>query len=249
MDYDVIVVGAGPAGSTAAKCLAEHKINVLLLDKSDFPRDKPCGGGLPTRVLRRFSYIEPFVNSTSYGSITHSSNLEYEYKLVRDDPLIVMVHRDQFDKGLVQLAIKQGAKFQSGKEVVDVKIYPSKAEVFLDDGSTFTSKMIIGCDGIRSMVAKKTKLCDQVNDICLSIVQEQPMSQRQLDGYFGKERIIHLFIKVQGLAGYGWIFPKKNHINIGIGEFESAVDRSKSKVKLKDSYNDYIAFLKCSIGA
>ena len=50
MNYDVVVVGAGPAGATAAKILAEKKIKVLLIDKEEFPREKICGGGLPTRV-------------------------------------------------------------------------------------------------------------------------------------------------------------------------------------------------------
>jgi len=57
MKYDVIIVGAGPAGSTTAKFLAEKGFKTLLLDKEKFPREKPCGGGLPIRVLKRFPYI------------------------------------------------------------------------------------------------------------------------------------------------------------------------------------------------
>ena len=58
MKCDVIIVGAGPAGSTAAKFLSEKGVNVLLLDKKKFPRDKSCGGGIPLRVLDRFKYIK-----------------------------------------------------------------------------------------------------------------------------------------------------------------------------------------------
>ena len=69
MKYDVVVVGAGPAGTTAAKVLAEKGVSVLLLDKHTFPRDKPCGGGLPARVLKRYPYIQKngLVESLSYG--------------------------------------------------------------------------------------------------------------------------------------------------------------------------------------
>ena len=58
MKYEVVIVGAGPAGSTAAKYLAENGVNVLLVDKCKFPRDKPCGGGIPMRVFRTFPYIK-----------------------------------------------------------------------------------------------------------------------------------------------------------------------------------------------
>ena len=67
--YDVVVVGAGPAGSTAAKFCSEKGIKTLLIDKDKFPRDKPCGGGLPAHVLKRFKNIvhEFFVFFTPFN--------------------------------------------------------------------------------------------------------------------------------------------------------------------------------------
>jgi flavin-dependent dehydrogenase len=70
------------------------------------------------------------------------------------------------------------------------------------------------------------------------------MSAKQLDTYFTEKRLAHLFIKTQGIVGYGWIFPKKKHINIGLGKFESAKDSSKPKINLKESYEKYIELLK-----
>ena len=55
----VIVVGAGPAGATAARTLARAGVTVRLLDRSKFPRNKPCGGGISLRVLQRFPYLDP----------------------------------------------------------------------------------------------------------------------------------------------------------------------------------------------
>jgi geranylgeranyl reductase family protein len=244
MKYDVVVIGAGPAGSTAAKCLAENNINVLLLDKSEFPRDKPCGGGLPTRVLIRFPYIEPLIDSISFGSRTYSSSHRYKFDLIREKPLLLNVIRKDFDYGLVNLASKAGATFLGGKTVVDVSIQENNAFVILDDGQSIETQMVIGCDGTRSIVAEKTNLSTNMQVLCIALVQEQPMTPKQLDTYFTKKRLVYLFIKAQGIAGYAWVFPKKNCVNIGIGEFQSALSKSKPNISLKDTYEKFIADLK-----
>ena len=70
------------------------------------------------------------------------------------------------------------------------------------------------------------------------------MTPKQLTTFFTKKRMIYLFIKAQGIAGYAWVFPKKNCVNIGIGEFQSAVSKSKPKIPLKETYEKFIATLK-----
>jgi geranylgeranyl reductase family protein len=243
MTYDVIVVGAGPAGSTAAKNLAEKGIKVLLLDKAIFPRDKPCGGGLPTRVQKRFPYIEPYLNSVSYGTSMFSSSLRYKCDLIRDKPFLEMVLRKDFDYGLLSLAQKAGAAFLGGKSVVDVVVQKDKVSVMLEDGQTMETQMVIGSDGMHSVVAEKTNLSKKLEVLCVSLMQEQPMTPKQLTTFFTKKRMIYLFIKAHGIAGYAWVFPKKNSVNIGIGEFQSAVSKAKPKIPLKETYERFIATL------
>ena len=244
MKYDVVIVGAGPSGSTAAKNLAENGKKVLIIDKQKFPRDKPCGGAIPTRVMKQFPYVEEFIDSISYGSYTHSSSLKYTLKFVREKPLLATVIRKDFDDGLVKLAVNAGAMFLNSKTVKDVTTQKDKAVLLLDDNEKIEAKIVLGCDGMRSIVAEKTNLCKKMDDICICVVQEQPMSTQQLQKYFTDKKIVHLFIKTQGIAGYGWIFPKKKHINIGMGQFESAVDSSKARPNLKKSYKKYVELLK-----
>jgi len=244
MKYDVIVVGAGPAGSTAAKNLAEKGISVLLLDKATFPRDKPCGGGLPTRVQKRFPYIEPLLDSISYGTTMFSSSLRYKCELIREKPFLDMVLRKDFDNELVRLAHKAGAVFLAGISVVDVVVQNDKVSVMLGDGQTLETQMVIGSDGMHSVVAEKTQLSKKLQVLCVSLMQEQPMTPKQLSMFFTKKRLIYLFIKAHGIAGYAWVFPKKQCVNIGIGEFQSAVSKEKPRIPLKETYEQFIATLK-----
>ena len=103
MNYEVIVVGAGPSGSTAAKILAEKGIKVLLLDKENFPRNKPCGGGLPLRTLTDFPYIKKLHKPRG---LMGSSNQEYIFttsKYSIEDLLNVPSAEIIFEKGEMKI--------------------------------------------------------------------------------------------------------------------------------------------------
>ena len=134
MNYDVVIVGAGPAGSTAAKHLAENNIHVLLLDKYTFPRKKPCGGGLPIRAVEKFPYLKDagVIESYSYGGYGHYSLLEYVAKVEKNEPILAMIQREKFDHTLVQLAMESGAQFLEGKTVVDVTISKDHAPIAIN---------------------------------------------------------------------------------------------------------------------
>jgi len=245
MEYEVVIVGAGPAGSTAAKFLSEKGINVLLIDKEKFPRDKPCGGGLPVRVFNRFPYIKKdFIESYSYSAFAYSPSLKYKMKLKRDEPLIAMILRKKFDNQLVKLAIDSGTDFKDGKSAVDIKISDSSAKVLLDDNTTIESKIVIGADGVWSTIAKKTGLCKDYKKICMCLFQEYKMSPETLDKYLGKDRSCHIHVKVNRTAGYGWVFPKREHVNIGITQFKQAIYNKDIKGNIKDTYESYLKILK-----
>ncbi|MFX1453370.1 MAG: FAD-dependent oxidoreductase, partial [Promethearchaeota archaeon] len=123
--YDVIIVGAGPAGSTAAKFIAEEGFKVLLIDKEKFPRNKPCGGALTRRVIERFPYMSKILQNiiTSekiFDGKIYSPSLKYSAKIISNKPLGFMVFRDQFDYELVKIAKNAGAEFYDTFHISDV---------------------------------------------------------------------------------------------------------------------------------
>jgi flavin-dependent dehydrogenase len=103
---------------------------------------------------------------------------------------------------------------------------------------------VFGCDGMNSLVARKSGLSPSNDLRCVCLVGEHPMSPEQIASLYSEKHLVHLFIKAQGIAGYGWVFPKKDCVNIGIGEFSSAIKPGVPHRALKESYGLFIAALK-----
>ena len=133
----VIIVGAGPAGATAARALARAGVTVRLLDRSNFPRSKPCGGGISLRVLKRFPYLEGELGriATHRVSRLHFEGPDGESAVVRsDEPAALMIRRVEFDAMLVDLAVEAGAKLTPGAEIVQASAGASGVRLTARDG-------------------------------------------------------------------------------------------------------------------
>ncbi|MFW9831653.1 MAG: NAD(P)/FAD-dependent oxidoreductase [Candidatus Thorarchaeota archaeon] len=224
-DYDVIIVGAGPAGATAAKCLLDLRpdTQVLLLDKAkQFPRKKPCGGYLGAEVLELFPYLKGkegyFVESESRQGILHSPDLRYR---VSGRTRMLGVLRETFDAYLVGLAKQVGAQFGMSSRVIDVKHEFDYMSLSLSDGRHLTTRLVIGADGASSVVARRSKLHPGwlPHEICRTMVKEFPVNSEYIVDKYGPDRPVHLFLKFNQIPGYAWVFPKAHHINVGLGCF------------------------------
>jgi len=246
MKYDVTIVGGGPAGSTAAKFLADKGFKTILIDKNKFPRYKPCGGGIPIRLIDRFDYLKntDLIESYSYGGYAYSPSLKYKLELIDSKPIVAMVLRQKFDYGLIKIAKNSGTIVHEGKKVVDTKITEDVVKVFLDNGSAIVSEVVVGADGVWSTVAKKTGMHDNKRWLAVCVLKEYKLDKSTVDKYFGNNRCGHLYAKFEDILGYGWIFPKKEHINIGIGSIIKKDDNSKIKVNLLDYFKKFIDSLK-----
>lgn len=244
MKYDVVIIGAGPSGSTAALNLAKRGKKVFIIDKEKFPREKPCGGGLPIRTVTRFSYIKKsnVIDSYSYGGMVYSPDNEH-LEIKKTSPILATVLRSVFDKYLVDLSVNHGAIFQDEVLVKDVIIHSDHVQIILKDGTDINTKLVIGADGMYSIVAKKTGLAiekKKYSGIC--VLKEYKFSSPTIEKYFTKKRICQIHSKFQGIKGYGWVFPKKQHVNIGIVSYDLYLSTNK-KINGNTLFVDYLNYL------
>jgi geranylgeranyl reductase family protein len=205
--FDVAVIGAGPAGSTAAYRLARAHARVLLIDKKKFPRDKPCGGGLTVRALRQLPFsVEPVVEdrvTRTRCRLLYGPTLEHRSSQV----LCVMTQRRRLDAFLVEQAVAAGAEFRDG---VQVEIESDTG--LRVDGEPVEVGTLIGADGANGITARTLGLGgDIVNGVALE--GNLPYEQLPPDAWRGM-LVLELGV-VPG--GYGWIFPKGDHVNVGVG--------------------------------
>lgn len=170
--------------------------------------------------------------------------LEHHIEIQKNEPLIAMILRKPFDQGLVNLAARAGAEVKCGYAVQQIQIKPEKAQILLSDGTTVESQMVIGADGIWSTTAKTIGVQCDCKNIGVCVYNEYPIRQETLDRLYTEKRFAYVHLQPQGLTGYGWVFPKKEHVNIGVVEFRQAILHLKGKKNLKENFQDYLRILK-----
>jgi len=224
----VTVVGAGPAGATAARRLALAGHPVRLLDRRPFPRPKPCGGGISLRVLSRFPYLEPELSRIATHTVRrlYLEGPEGRSTVIESEgPAALMIRRVEFDDLLVSLAVDAGAELVTGADIVQAREAGEAVELTARDGREFTAPFVVAADGVHSVVARRIGLNPgwPAASVALDMMEETPRTTlRDLDPStlwvsYGHQPRGH---RVQGLGaaeGYAYIFPKRDHVNIGVG--------------------------------
>jgi geranylgeranyl reductase family protein len=209
--FDVVVVGAGPAGSATALHLARAGARVLLVDKERFPRDKPCGGGLTGRALRHVPCdVEPVVEHFVRTMVVRAG---YRGKVAREspEPLIAMTQRRRLDLHLAEQAAAAGADFRDGVTVSGVQLGDERVGVRVGETNVGVS-FLVGADGANGVVARTAHLDD---GIVRGVALEGNVSWNALDKprYEGSAWVELGVVP----GGYGWVFPKGDHANLGVG--------------------------------
>ncbi len=233
--YDVIISGAGPAGSKCAEVLAKNGFKVALIEKDTNWR-KPCAGAVSSRVFKYFPQLRETDFQKIHGIGIYSANynkLEYSWQGIRESS--INVDRLEFDKILQEIAIDRGAELfdknlsyefitKNGKKIGIKTKSPSGI-------NEFEGRIIIIADGMGSKLAFKSGIRKKWNIENIGLLK-----CAILEGNTNlNENFINIFF--QPYVGYGWIFPlKDNRFNIGVGTWAE----ENLNYNVNDLYKDFL---------
>src|SRR5262249_13957242 len=209
-EYHAIVVGAGQAGCAAACDLASAGCSVLLLDRRHFPRVKPCAGALTIKSLKALRYsVAPVVREVVSDFV--AGNGWSEVNVLRGPgPVCALTVRSEFDSYCLQHTIEAGVEFKAISDWTGIEQSSSHVSISTSDG-VFRAQFLIGADGANSQVRRSCTAAGwSFNGFAIELDCVYPGRKVDLEFDFGV---------VDG--GYGWLFPKRDHVNIGLFTYKS----------------------------
>lgn len=210
--YDAIVIGAGPAGSAAAFDMARAGLSVLLMERCRLPREKPCGGGLTpkARPLLPVSIDDLVLNRASSVEVRVNGKLSVRFRSERAD--IWMVRRRDLDLRLACAAAEHGADLHEGEPFRGLELGP-EVRVTSETG-IYRARVVVAADGAESRVAA----CLALPRAARRMVALE--TEAEVDGDpLGGQAVVDLSVP----GGYGWVFPKGELYNVGVGSFDPRV--------------------------
>jgi geranylgeranyl reductase family protein len=221
--FDAIVVGAGPAGSATAYRLASAGASVLLLDRERFPRDKPCGGGLTARAVAQLPFaVDPVVEDVVTRFELRLAYGSQRFERASEHPLVRMTQRARLDAYLAERAAAAGADFRDGARVEAV----TDDGVVRGNGLHARASVVIGADGVNGVTARSLGFAGAHEH---GVALEGNAADAEVDKERFRGRAVVELGAVPG--GYGWVFPKGDHVNFGVGGWEREGPRLREHLR------------------
>lgn len=241
--WDVLIIGGGPAGATAAVTLARQGVRTALLDKARFPRPKLCGGLLTRKTMRLLERVHGLIpaQGLEQGVLDHAASGYQVFQRNRmlfqslDGYPFHFVRRHIFDAHLLQQAAAAGVDVRENCEVEDVA--PEEGRLLTRQGRTLAADWILAADGVSSVARKRCGVdarawkhnMAMAMEIHLPIsgMPDPPLRPRVYTGYLG--------------GGYCWSFPNRNQAVIG------ACELLRSHTPLKRRFKDFLQGLQLDL--
>ncbi|MDB5250030.1 MAG: geranylgeranyl reductase [Segetibacter sp.] len=241
--YDVIIVGAGPAGCTCALALKNANLKVALFDKNSFPRDKVCGDAIPSRAIKTLNNISPqfgeAFKSFKEKYVTTKTRMFYGKRLMNFEWVgeAYTCARIDFDNFLFSLVRNNTS--------TDVYQNTSMGDVVMEEngayikdkknGSVYKAKMIVGADGAHSVVAKQlaNRTLDRKHHVGSVRAYYSNVSNTL-------NNTTDIYLNKKFFPSYLWVFPlHDNTANVGFGMLSSEI--AKRKLNIKKTFHEFIA--------
>ena len=206
--FDVAVVGGGPAGLAAAHAAARRGASVVVLERSEHPRYKTCGGGLIGFSLGSLPDGLALPARDTVRSVTFTLDGRRAVTRSWPEPLLTMVQRDEFDAALCAAARAAGATVRERTQVRSLEQEADHVRLQLADSEQVLARVVVGADGSAGITARHVGVVHDQVDLGLEVDVPTPA---------GSPWRGRLLIDWGPLPGsYGWVFPKGDLLTVGV---------------------------------
>jgi geranylgeranyl reductase family protein len=213
--WDVVVVGAGPAGSTAARLAAADGARTLLIDRATFPRYKTCGGGLIGTSLSLLPPAAAATIETRVNEVVFTRHGTDPVRVVRDAPFLALTRRETFDAALLAEAQAAGAVFAGGATLREIVAEDDGVRLVTSAGDAI-ARCVIGADGVGGRVGRYVGVVPERIDLGLE------------DEIAASGAVAVLLDWGPGAGSYAWTFPKDPVDTVGVIEAKGHADRTRA---------------------
>jgi len=221
--YDLIIIGGGPSGASAGRRAGKLGLKTLLLEKAEFPRYKPCGGGLSDHAISYLDFKLP--ESILEWEVT-GAKVRFKAQLVEahsDHRVSTLVSRARFDNLLLEKAEESGIEVHTKEKVLTCREFSDCVEV-TSKNATYKAKFAIIAEGAHGSLKTCVRPVDTKSEYGICVVTEVPAKEPEMEARLG--RAVEVEFGVAG-GGYGWVFPHKTYYSVGIGGFVKALPHPK----------------------